>query len=125
VIRDRDSNGRFRKGNNGGPGRPRRAVEADYLSALSDAVPLGIWKKIVEKAVEGALAGDRHAREWVGNYLLGKPEQGKLLDLVAREMAGFDLVGSRACTFAITKPMVDGRIRLFLHKTGGDPPDPA
>jgi hypothetical protein len=48
MSADRDDNGRFAKGNPGGPGRPRRAVEADYLAALSQAVPLEKWRDIVE-----------------------------------------------------------------------------
>jgi hypothetical protein len=30
----------------------------------------------VKQAVDDGLAGDRRAREWVANYLLGKPERG-------------------------------------------------
>ena len=36
----RDPLGKFAKGNPGGPGRPRRTVEREYLAALSDALPL-------------------------------------------------------------------------------------
>ncbi|KAA0211153.1 hypothetical protein EDM80_11880 [bacterium] len=31
------------------------------------------WGRIVERAIADALEGDRHAREWLGNYLLGRP----------------------------------------------------
>jgi hypothetical protein len=44
------SNGRFAVGNPGGPGRPRRAIEREYLAALSDTVSLGDWREIVERA---------------------------------------------------------------------------
>jgi hypothetical protein len=54
----RDSGGRFAKGNRGGPGRPPRAIERDYLRALSDRCPLETWGRIVDKAVEDALNGD-------------------------------------------------------------------
>jgi hypothetical protein len=120
----RDTNGRFAAGNCGGPGRPRRAVEANYLSALSEAVSVKTWKRIVQKAVKEALAGDRHAREWLGDYLLGKPQNDKLLDLVAKETVGYDAVGARASTFAITKPMVDARVRHFLTENGDRSPGP-
>jgi hypothetical protein len=120
----RDTNGRFAVGNSGGPGRPRRAVEANYLAALSEAVSVRKWKKIVEKAVKDALAGDRHAREWIGDYVLGKPDHEKLLELAAKEMVGFDSVGARASAIAITKPMVDARVRHFLTENGDRSPGP-
>jgi hypothetical protein len=70
---DRDARGRFLPGSPGGPGRPRRAVETDYLAALSEAVPLERWREIVETAVDQAVAGDAKARDWLGSYLAGKP----------------------------------------------------
>jgi hypothetical protein len=113
----RDGDGRFRAGNPGGPGRPRRAVESEYLATLSDAVPLRTWKTIVKKAVKDATAGNRHAREWLGNYLIGRADRASLLDLAAKELVGFDSVESRACTFVLQKPMIDAKLRLFLRKT--------
>jgi hypothetical protein len=71
---DRAANGRFAPGWRGGPGRPRRATEAQYLARLSEAVPLETWDRIVQKAVEDALAGDRHARAFLANYLIGRPK---------------------------------------------------
>ena len=50
----RTDDGRFATGNPGGPGRPRRAIEADYLKAFSDAVPLDAWRTIVSRAVADA-----------------------------------------------------------------------
>jgi hypothetical protein len=61
--------GRFLPGNTGSPGRPRRAVESDYLATLSEAVPTDTWRAIVDKAVEQAQAGDATARAWLGSYL--------------------------------------------------------
>jgi hypothetical protein len=84
---------------------------------LTDLVPLETWKQILKKAVEDGLDGNRHAREWLGNYLLGKPENGTLLELVAREVVGFDSVGSRAASLAIIKPMIDTQIRLVLQNS--------
>jgi hypothetical protein len=82
---DRDANGRFALGNPGGPGRPRRVVEADYLAALSEAVPLEKWHEIVETAVDQAVSGDAKAREWIGSYLAGKPTGNALRRLAAAE----------------------------------------
>ena len=47
---DRDHMGRFAAGNSGGPGRPKRQAEEDYLQTLSERVPLALWAEIVDKA---------------------------------------------------------------------------
>jgi hypothetical protein len=83
----RARDGRFAEGNAGGPGRPRRSVERDYLAVLSSAVTLEVWWAICDKAVELARNGDRHAREWLSHYLLGAVPP-KLLDLAADEARG-------------------------------------
>jgi hypothetical protein len=84
---DRKPDGTFAEHNPGGPGRPRRAVEQEYLAALSDAVSLDTWRRIVKRAAADAEAGDPKAREWLAKYLIGdKPP--KLLELAAREAAG-------------------------------------
>ena len=67
----RDNKGQFAEGNSGGPGRPRRAIERDYLRVLSDACPLETWQEIVERAVSEAKEGDPQARAWLSKYLLG------------------------------------------------------
>jgi hypothetical protein len=72
---DRTPNGHFAAGWRGGPGRPKRVTEVQYLASLSDAVPLETWDRIVRKAVEDALTGDRHARAFLANYLIGRPKQ--------------------------------------------------
>ena len=67
----RDNQGRFSKGNPGGPGRPRRAVEEDYLAALSDQLSIERWENIVTRAIEDAENGDHRARDWIARYALG------------------------------------------------------
>jgi hypothetical protein len=67
----RNLNGTFAPGNPGGPGRPRRCVEREYLSELVAAVPLEDWRAIVMKAVASAKAGNARAREWLAKYLVG------------------------------------------------------
>src|SRR5262249_28067088 len=61
----------FKKGNPGGPGRPRREVEREYLGAILGVVSLDDWRLIVAKAKRDAIAGDRHAREWLSKYIVG------------------------------------------------------
>ena len=86
----RDPDGRFQKGGKGGPGRPRRAIESDYLAKLSEAVPLSVWQEIVAKAVEDAREGDHAARAWLAGYLCGKLTGDALRNLAVDEEVGVD-----------------------------------
>ena len=82
---DRDHMGRFAAGNSGGPGRPKRQAEEDYLQTLSERVPLDLWAEIVDKAASDAAAGDAKARDWLSKYLMPQPgsdESGGLRPLV-------------------------------------------
>jgi hypothetical protein len=72
---DRAANGRFAPGWRGGPGRPRRATERDYLAALGEAVTIDRWRKIVERAASNAENGDAKARDWLGSYLVGRAQE--------------------------------------------------
>lgn len=83
----RNENGRFAPGNPGGPGRPRRAVEQDYLAALGDAVTLSAWKKVVARALADAEAGDPRARDWITKHVIGDSPP-RLIELAAREQRG-------------------------------------
>jgi hypothetical protein len=83
----RDEHGRFTPGNSGGPGRPRRAVERDYLTTLTEACPPETWQRIVERAVADAKNGDATARAWLAKYLIGdKPAA--LTELAIAEARG-------------------------------------
>ena len=44
----RDERGRFLPGNSGGPGRPPRAIERDYLSIAGDVITPEDWRSLVE-----------------------------------------------------------------------------
>ena len=82
---DRDHMGRFAAGNSGGPGRPKRQAEEDYLQTLSERVPLALWAEIVDRAASDAAAGDAKARDWLSKYLMPQPgadEGGGLRPLV-------------------------------------------
>ena len=68
--------GHFVKGGIFGPGRPKATrSRSDYLVRLTDQLPFSTWEAICEKAVEQALEGDARAREWLGNYAIGRPLQ--------------------------------------------------
>ncbi len=87
----RDRHGRFAAGNPGGPGRPRRLVEADYLAKISESVSLTDWQQIVQKANEDAKNGDWRAREWLTQYLVGREPKHTLFDLAVLEHGGKSL----------------------------------
>ena len=86
---DRDERGRFVAGNAGGPGRPRRAIEREYLAVISEAVTLEDWRAIVAHAVEVAKAGDDKARAWLAKYVIGDNPI-TLTELLARELLDID-----------------------------------
>ena len=89
---DRIENGRFATGNTGGPGRPRRHIEADYLQMMTAACSPDAWREIVERAVNDAKTGDGRAREWLAGYVVGRPEAvaPTLFTLAAEELAEAD-----------------------------------
>lgn len=66
----RTKNGQFAPGNPGGPGRPKRATETEYLLAISEVVTLDDWREIVARAVAQSKRGDPSARKWLAEYLL-------------------------------------------------------
>jgi len=66
----RTKTGKFAPGNDGGPGRPPRATEHEYLNTLFNACPLETWQAICEKATAAAQAGDKDARKFLSSYLL-------------------------------------------------------
>jgi len=79
----RGQNGRFAKGNAGGPGRPRRTVEDEYLAAITDVVSLDDWQAIVARAAAEAKQGDARARDWLSRYLVGERSA---VDLIHRSL---------------------------------------
>jgi hypothetical protein len=84
----RDEKGKFVVGNSGGPGRPPRATERDYLIALSLSCSTDDWQEIVTKAVDDAKDGDAKARAWLAGYLVGEPgSRGEMLHAIAVEVA--------------------------------------
>jgi len=77
-VSEREANGQFGKGNkvavgNKGGGRSARPKEEQYLDIMLRTCTAEDWEKIVKSAVTFAKAGDGKAREWLSNYILGKP----------------------------------------------------
>ncbi len=110
----RAKGGRFAPGNPGGPGRPRRETERDYIRALAEAVSVDTWKAIVETAVRDAGQGDRYAREWLSSYLMGRPEgvASTLHELAVEELAESDPV-ARGAAIAREVDLLDSVMRKY------------
>lgn len=100
----RNSDGTFAKGNAGGPGRPPRATESEYLRVMMGACSLDTFREVVERAVTDAKAGDAQARAFLASYLVGKPSSAggapKPTRVLAEEAAGIDPVDAEADNLA-------------------------
>ncbi len=73
-MRERDENGRFIKGKSGNPsGRPPKEREERYREILVSTCTFAAWERIVKKAVEQAERGNKDARKWLADYLVGTP----------------------------------------------------
>ena len=80
----RNEKGQFVKGSaSPSPGRPKRAIEVAFHDILVEAVTEDLWRGIVRVAIKDALQGDKFAREWISNYVIGKPPQ--ILELRAAD----------------------------------------
>ena len=74
AIIARDSKGRFVKGASGNPqGRLPKETEKTYLEVCQNTCTFDVWREITMKAVEQAKRGDARARQWLSDYLMGKP----------------------------------------------------
>jgi hypothetical protein len=70
----RDSNGRFTKGNRGGPGNPFARQVAALRKALLDAVTVEDIDAIAKKLLQLAKEGDLAAIKIILAYTIGKPK---------------------------------------------------
>ena len=87
----RDARGRFVYGCSPGPGRPRRAVEEDYLAAFSGVCTPQRLVGIVERLAVAAERGDQSAIQILLRYLVGNPSAAPTLTQMAiAEMANMD-----------------------------------
>ena len=74
-----------------GPVKHRR-TELDYMSTLLDVVTLDEWRVVVEAALTAARSGDAGARNWLAQYLVGKPGTTAQppVEIVAHRLSGRD-----------------------------------
>ncbi len=70
-----EANGRFAKGNPGGPGNPHVRRQSMMRDAVASAVSFEELVEIMQKLVELAKDGDREAAKLVLHYTVGKPSE--------------------------------------------------
>ena len=81
-----------------------RRTEGDYMGVLLDTVTLNDWRGVVNSALQAAKAGDPQARNWLGQYLIGRPE-GKAptpMNIVVQQLSGADPIVEK-----LAKPAID------------------
>ena len=60
---------KFKKGNPGGPGRPK-TVSTDYAKIIRDALTPQAAFEIIDRAIGDAKAGDARARAWLFSHVV-------------------------------------------------------
>lgn len=107
-MKHRQNNGRFARGNPGGPGRPKRPTEISYFVRLSDKMTMERWDKIIDTAITAAENGDKAARQWLSEYLMGAPGTHSLVDVAVRDEFGLtsDVIVEAECRH-IEQPTAD------------------
>ena len=93
-----------------------RRTESDYMGALLDTVTLDDWRDVVAGTLQAAKGGDAQARNWLAQYLIGRPE-GKAptpLTVVVQQLNGADPLVDR-----LAKPMIDRHKFPSLHQNDG------
>lgn len=64
----------WKPGQSGNPnGRPPRETERSYIDVMAKRLDVATWDRIVTQAVKDAEAGDRFARNFLANYMMGRP----------------------------------------------------
>ena len=90
-----------------------RRTEGDYMGVLLDTVTLNDWRSVVNGALQAAKAGDPQARNWLAQYLVGRPE-GKAptpMNIVVQQLSGADPVVEK-----LAKPAIDRVTYPALHR---------
>lgn len=84
-----------------------RRTESDYMGVLLDTVTLNDWRSVVNGALQAAKAGDPQARNWLAQYLVGRPE-GKAptpMNIVVQQLSGADPVVEKLAKPAISRAL--------------------
>ena len=78
----RDTNGRFKSGNPGGPGNPHAGQVSKLRAAILEAVDEGDIVAIIKQLVLQARGGDLPAAKELLDRCVGKPSAGDLLERI-------------------------------------------
>jgi len=98
AVVERDEQGRFAKGNRGGPGNPHARKVGELRSALLRAVSPEDLQVVVEKLVKQAKGGNIPAAKELLDRVLGRALEVDLLDrLDAVEQVMLRLAEERSC----------------------------
>lgn len=65
----------------------KKRVEQEYLKALREECSIEEWRIICKKAVDDAKDGDAKARQWLNDYLVGKPQPDAIESETAQSFA--------------------------------------
>ncbi len=90
-----------------------RRTESDYMGALLDTVTLDDWRDVVAGTLQAAKGGDAQARNWLAQYLIGRPE-GKAptpLTVVVQQLNGVDPLIDK-----LAKRTIDSALYPSLHQ---------
>lgn len=90
-----------------------RRTEGDYMGVLLDTVTLNDWRSVVNGALQAAKAGDPQARNWLAQYLIGRPE-GKAptpMNIVVQQLSSADPVVEK-----LAKPVIDRVMNPLMHR---------
>lgn len=74
-MTEREQNGRFAKGNGGGPGRPKKVREEEWLAILTKTVKTEDLEKVFASGLSRAMAGDVQWAKLLLAYGIGLPIQ--------------------------------------------------
>jgi hypothetical protein len=82
-----------------------RRTECDYMGVLLDAVTLDDWRGVVTGALQAAKSGDPQARNWLAQYLVGRPEMKAPtpLNIVVQQLNGRDPLVERLASPTIER----------------------
>ena len=90
-----------------------RRTECDYMGVLLDTVTLNDWRSVVNGALQAAKGGDPQARNWLAQYLVGRPD-GKAptpMNIVVQQLSGRDPLVER-----LAKPAIDRMEYPSMHR---------
>ena len=82
------------------------------MGALLDAVSLDDWRTVVASALQDAKGGSMQARNWLAQYLVGRPkgDAPTPLTVVVQQLSGADPVVNR-----LAKPLIDRQKYPSMH----------